>query len=253
MAYRRSKLAEYIVVKNKSTGYVAELRRQALRAGMGRIIVLDALTTMVTVSKSHSAKWIERFAKQNRATVLERHALPPEDTYRAACGVELLTYVAVRRHESTCKRCKARVNPDGAHRQRRHQLPVDIRSDTQRQITEEADKGNTTNQYQAVTVSNGNGGVIIDPTKLDPGTSVRPPQPEPIKVTLDLSADAIEATMTRIIDRSLALAGEVELALRTVSRRAEIEAEITALQAEYEGLVRDAQGQNPFAKQAAAV
>ena len=243
-------MAEYIIVKNKSTGYVAELRRQALRAGMGRIIVLDALTTMVTVSKSHSAKWVERFAKENRATVLERHALPPKDTYRAACGVELLSYVAVRRHESTCKRCKARVHPEGVNGQR-HQRSVDIRSDTQRQITEEADKGNTTNQYQAVTVSNG--GVIIDPTKLDPGTSVRPPQPEPAKLTLDLSADAIEATMTRIIDRSLALAGEVELALRTVSRRAEIEAEITALQAEYEGLVRDAQGQNPFANQGAAL
>ena len=240
-------MADYIVVKNKSTGYVAELRRQALRAGMGRIIVLDALTTMVSVSKSHSAKWIERFAKQNRATILERHASPPEDTHRAACGVELLTYAYVRRHEGNCKRCRARVHPEGVNGQRRHQRSVDIKADTHRQITEEADKGNTTNQYQAVTVSNGGGG-IIDPTKLDPGTSVRSPKPEPIKVTLDLSTAAVEAAMTRIIDRSLVLAGEVELALRTVSRRAEIELEIDALQVEYEGLVRDAQGQNPFAK-----
>jgi hypothetical protein len=240
-------MSDYIVVKNKSTSYVTELRRQALKAGMGRVIALDPLTTMVSISKSHNTKWIERFAKQNRATILERHAEPPEDTNRAACGVELLTLTVTRRHETHCKRCRARIHPEGVNGQRRHQRSVDIKADTHRQITEEADKGNTTNQYQAVTVSNG-GGVIIDPTKLDPGTSVRPPKPEPIKVTLDLSTAAVEAAMTRIIDRSLVLAGEVELALRTVSRRAEIELEIDALQVEYEGLVRDAQGQNPFAK-----
>jgi hypothetical protein len=216
MTYRRhkQKVADYIVVKNRSAGYVTELRRQAIRAGMGRVIVLDAMTTMVSVSKSHNAKWIERFAKDNRATILERNAQPPETTHRAACGVELLSFGLSRRHEGNCKRCKGRVSTN--------------------------------------TVTASNGGANIDPDKLDPGPSVRPPkpepiqEPEPIQVTVDVTAATVEAAMTRIIDRSLVLAGEVELALRTVSRRAEIEAEIEALQAEYEGLIRDTKGANPF-------
>jgi hypothetical protein len=204
-----------VLLKSSNTGYAGRMRRAAMRTKCSRVIVASSKETLVVMSRKHSGRWLDDFARNERATIITRNAEIPTDTATAACGLEMFTTTSRKKHQNQCRRCESILTPR------------DIRAEVQAEVSEVAMAGNTQNLYQPV-------------------TSSRAEEPAP-EETAPVEALVAESTlpvlieeMRGIADRALNLAGEVETAVAALNRLSEIRLEMHGLVEEYERLKEEA-------------
>ena len=208
-----------VLLKSSNTGNAGKVRRAAMRTKCSRVIVASSKETMLVMSRKHSGRWLDDFARNERATIITRNAEIPADTYPAACGLEMFTTTSRLKHQNQCRRCESILTPR------------DIRAEVQAEVSEVAMAGNTQNLYQPVTLIR----------------SSRDEEPTPEAEAAPVEALVAESTLPGLIeemrgvaDRALNLAGEVEAAVGALSRLGEIQQQMHALEAEYEKLKKEA-------------
>jgi hypothetical protein len=217
-----------VILKSSNTGYAGRVRRAAMRTKCSRVVVVSGKETLIVMSRKHSGRWLDDFARNERATIITRNAEIPADTYPAACGLEMMSSTSRLKHQNQCQRCDNIL------------APGDIRAEVQAEVTEVARAGNTQNLYEPVTSSRAEEPAPEETAPVEALVAeYKRLEAEPAPVaepTLPVLIDE----MRGIADRALNLAGEVETAVAALNRLSEIRLEMHGLVEEYERLKEEA-------------
>mgnify|MGYP003146898162 CR=1 FL=1 len=95
---------QWVLFVSNSTTASRQIREKM--AEEGRVIIVDAIRTLVNINSNRTRKWVDEVANLHHTTVVSARS-PEVPAVKAQCGKEILTPKGLLSHQNGCKRCRA--------------------------------------------------------------------------------------------------------------------------------------------------
>jgi hypothetical protein len=208
-------MAIYVLLKTKQPTWCGNLRNSAKRAKVGNVIAIDSRTTMVQMGSSHSGRWLDKWAKDHRHSILDRNVKSvPETPFESSCGIYFTSIPNGQRHVARCKRCH---KPEA----------VTIQAQTAIEVTQDAAVGNEQNRYVPTKVVRPPEAYTVDatPEEIDAVIDKSESTPAERQVERIVGPDP-EVVLAEIYEQAMAMAAKADEALGTLKELAALQASL---------------------------